>query len=99
MRADTKITFVTFGKEVYNDETGNYEWLDDVHSEYYAYVTDTGTERMTQLYGGIRKYAKTIRLNEVIDGNFDHILINDKKYKSDKRTIYRHKTVLEVSGV
>ena len=86
MRADKLITFVTHGKEEYDDNTGDYVVTDDILSEVYAYVTDTGTER-------------TIRVNEVIDGAFDHILIDGRKYKSDRRKIYRHKTVLEVSGV
>ena len=99
MRADKLITFVTHGKEEYDDNTGDYVVSDDILSEVYAYVTDTGTERMAALYGGVRQYAKTVRVNDVIDGAFDHILIDGKKYKSDRRKIYRHKTVLEVSGV
>ena len=99
MRADQLITFVTHGKEEYDDNTGDYVVTDDILSEVYAYVTDTGTDRMAALYGGIRQYAKTIRVNEVIDGSFDHKLIDVKKYKSDRRKIYRHQTVLEVSGV
>ena len=90
---------MTHGKEDYDENTGDYVPAEDILSEVYAYVTDTGTERMAALYGGIRQYAKTIRVNEVIDGAFDHILIDGKKYKSDRRKIYRHKTVLEVSGV
>ena len=99
MRADSLVTFVTHGKEEYDDNTGDYVVTDDIVSEVYAYVTDTGTERMAALYGGVRQYAKTIRVNDVIDGAFDHILIDGRKYKSDRRKIYRHKTVLEVSGV
>lgn len=99
MRADTEVIFVTHGKEVYNEDTGDWDITEDSYNDYLAYVTDTGTERMAQLYGGLRKHAKTIRLNEVIDGKFDHILIDGQKYKSDMRRIYRHKTVLEVSGV
>ena len=99
MRADKIITFVTHGKEEYDDNTGDYVVTDDIVSNVYACVTDTGTERMSALYGGARQYAKTIRVNDVIDGAFDHILIDGKKYKSDRRKIYRHKTVLEVSGV
>src|SRR5699024_11211245 len=99
MRADKLITFVTHGKEEYDDNTGDYWVSDDIISDVYAYVTDTGAERMVALYGGIRQYAKTIRVNDVIDGAFDHILIDVKKYKSERRKIYRHKTVLEVSGV
>lgn len=99
MRADKLITFVTHGKEEYDDNTGDYVVSEDIRSEMYAYVTDTGTERMMALYGASKQYAKTIRVNDVIDGAFDHILIDGKKYKSDRRKIYRHKTVLEVSGV
>src|SRR5699024_7485279 len=99
MRADKLITFVTHGKEEYDDNTGDYVVTDDILSDVYAYVTYTGTERMAALYGGIRQYAKTIRVNEVIDGAFKHILNDGKKYKSDRRKIYRHKSVLEVSCV
>src|SRR5699024_12392107 len=99
MTADKLITFVTHGKEEYDDNTGDYVVTDDILSEVYAYVTDTGTDRMAGLYGGDRHYAKTIRVNDVIDGAFDHILIDGSKYKSDRRKTYRHKTVLVVSGV
>src|SRR5699024_10792559 len=99
MRADKLITFVTHGKEEYDDNIADYVVSDDILSEGYAYVTDTGTDRRAALNGGVRKYAKTIRVNDVIDGAFDHILIDGRKYKSDRRKIYRHKTVLEVSGV
>ena len=99
MRMDEKVTFVTLGEESYNEQTGDYEVTDDIYTDVYAYITDTGTDRMGVLYGGIKQYAKTIRVNDVIDGNFDHVLIDGKKYKSDRRKIYRHKTVLEVSGV
>lgn len=99
MREDTLITFVVLGEEVYNENTGNYEVTDDSYTDYYAYVSDTGTDRMSAIYGAVRQYAKTIRINDVIDGKFDHVLIDGRKYKSDKRRIYRHKTVLEVSGV
>ena len=99
MRMDEKVTFVVLGEETYNEETGNYEMTPGTETEYFAYVTDTGTERMSQLYGGVRQYAKTVRVNDVIDGKFDHVLIDGRKYKSDRRKIYRHKTVFEVSGV
>lgn len=99
MRLDTICTFVTFGKEEYDDKTGDWIVTDDVRTDYYAYITDTGTDRMTALYGGPMQYAKTIRLNDRVDGAFDHILIDGRKYQSDRRKIYRHKTVLEASGV
>lgn len=99
MRADTEVTFVTLGKQVYDENTGDYVVTDDVINSFDAYVTDTGTERMTQLYGTVRSNAKTIRVNEVIDGKFDHIIIGGQQFKSDRRKIYRHKTVFEVSGV
>ena len=79
MRADKLITFVTHGKEEYDDNTGDYVVTDDILSEVYAYVTDTGTDRMAALYGGVRKYGKTSRVNEVRDGAVDHILIDGKK--------------------
>ena len=99
MRADQIVTFVTHGKEEYDDNTGDYVVTDDILSDVYAYVTDTGTDRMAALYGGIRQYAKTMLVNDGIDGACDHVLSDGRKYKSDRRKIYRHKTVLEVSGV
>ena len=99
MRADTVVTFVVLGERIYNENTGNYEITEDSYTEYYAYVTDTGAERMQALYGGLRTYAKTVRINDVIDGKFDHMMIDGRKYKSDMRRIYRHKTVFETSGV
>ncbi|WP_020007405.1 hypothetical protein [Salinicoccus albus] len=99
MRTADKVTFVVIGKEKYNPDTGNYETSDDQYIDKYANVTDTGLQRMNVLYAGIRQRSKTVRLNEVMDGPFDHIIINGDKYQSDLRRIYRHKTVFEVSGV
>ena len=61
MRADKIITFVTHGKEEYDDNTGDYVVTDDILSDVYAYVTDTGTDRMAALYGGIRQYRSEER--------------------------------------
>ena len=99
MRADTLVKFITAGEMQYDENTGDYVQSEDSVTEVHAYVTDTGTERMNVLYAGIRRDAKTIRVNGVIDQAFDHIEIDGKRYKSDNRRIYRHKTVLEVSGV
>lgn len=99
MRMDTEVTFLTFGREYYDENTGNYETSDDIEEVVLANVTDTGTDRMNQLYGAVRQYAKTIRLNDRITRQIDEIYIDGRKYNSDKRRIYRHKTVFEVSGV
>ena len=79
MRTTEEVYFVVRGEEIYNDETGNYEESIPVKTPLPALITDTGTERMNLLYGGIKQRAKTIRLNTKYEEEFDYIEINEKK--------------------
>lgn len=99
MRATDTVYFVIKGEEVYDDDTGCYESTEPVKTAVSALVTDTGTERMNLLYGGIKQKAKTIRLNTRYEQAFDHIEIDGKEYQVDMVRKYRHKMTIEVSGL
>lgn len=98
MRADTLVKIVTLGKMEYDYATGDHVQGESSIDEVYAYVSDTGTERMSVLYAGIKENALTVRLNQLYRKPFDHVEINGKQYTLDMRRHYRHKTVIEVSG-
>lgn len=99
MRATDTVYFVVKGEEVYDDDTGNYTSTEPVKTAVSALVTDTGTERMNLLYGGIKQKAKTIRLNSQYAEKFDYIEIDGQEYQVDMARKYRHKMTIEVSGL
>lgn len=99
MRTADKVYFVTRGTSLYDESTGSYIDTTPVKVEVTALVTDTGTERMSLLYGGIRQRAKTIRLNQKYVDSYDYVEINGEEYQVDLVRSYRQKMTLEVSGV
>lgn len=99
MRADTKVTLIVSGERTYDEATGNYETTTNTETEVYGLVTDTGTERMNLLYGGVNQHAKTIRLNAPTSVIPDLIAIDGHNYQIDNQTSYRRKQTFEVSRV
>ena len=99
MRADKIVYFVVRGTEVYNNQTGSYEVTTPVKTSANALVTDTGVQRMNLVYGGIKKHAKTVRLNQQYDAKYDYIEIDGEEYQVDLRRTYRNKQTFEVSRV
>ena len=99
MRAADTVYLVVKGEDTYNDDTGCYESTEPVKTAISALVTDTGTERMNLLYGGIKQQAKTIRLNSIYKDTFDYVEIDGKEYQVDMIRKYRQKMTLEVSGL
>ncbi len=99
MRTAETVQFVVKGDEVYNDSTGNYDAQSPVKTPFPALVSDTGTQRMNLLYGGIKQRAKTIRLNTHYREEFDYVEIDGRKYQVDTIKKYQHKMTLEVSGI
>ena len=99
MRAADTVYLVVKGEDTYNDDTGCYESTEPVKTAISALVTDTGTERMNLLYGGIKQQAKTIRLNSIYKDMFDYVEIDGKEYQVDMIRKYRQKMTLEVSGL
>lgn len=99
MRASDTVYFVVKGAEEYDELTGNYEESKPDKTAVPALVTDTGTERMNLLYGGVQQHAKTVRLNTKYEAPFDYVEINGKEYQVDMIRKYRHKMTVEVSGL
>lgn len=99
MRAADTVYLVVKGEDTYNDDTGCYESTEPVKTAIRALITDTGTERMNLLYGGIKQQAKTVRFNAKYERPFDYVEIDGKEYQVDMIRKYRHKMTLEVSGL
>lgn len=99
MRFDTPIYFQSVVRGEYNATTGDY--ADDTAEEVerYASVSDTGTDTLTLVYGGLKQGSLTIRLQSVYDGIFDYIRIGSKRYRVDKIRTLRHKQTFIVSEV
>nr|DAQ16209.1 MAG TPA: head closure knob [Caudoviricetes sp.] len=99
MRFDTPIYFQSVVRGEYNATTGDY--ADDTAEEVerYASVSDTGTDTLTLVYGGLKQGSLTIRLQSVYDGIFDYIRIGSKRYRVDKTRTLRNKQTFIVSEV
>lgn len=82
MRYDTPVYFQTIKSE-YDSATGNtgISILTEVRRN--ASVTDSGTDTLTLVYGGIKQGSKTIRLQRPYEKPFDRIRIGEKTYQVD----------------
>lgn len=90
MRFDTKVTFKTPPVTEYNPRTGNYEIIEEA-KEYvrYANVNDTTMEIMEKMYGNILKGAKTVRLKNTFEEEFEVLEFNGKTYVQTHSRYFR----------
>lgn len=98
MRFDTPIYFQTIKME-YDASTGNYTDNIVAMEMRYAAVTDSTTEMLSLVYGGLKQGSKTIRLQNHYTKPFDRIKIGEKFYHVDKSRSLRQKQILIVSEV
>lgn len=82
MRYDIPVYFQTIKSE-YITETGNYGVSVLTEERRDASVTDSGTETLTLVYGGIKQGSKTIRIQRPYEKPFDRIRIGEKLYQVD----------------
>ena len=99
MRFDTSIYFQRITPGEYDAITGNYSENAVIEDQRYADITDTGTDIMHLLYGGLKQGSLTIRLQAPYNLPFDHIRIGSKIYNVDRSRMLRSKQVLFVSEV
>lgn len=99
MRFDTPVYFQSVVHGEYEPTTGNYAEDIVTEVERNASVSDTGTDTLTLVYGGLKQGSLTIRLQSVYDGIFDYIRIGSKRYRVDKTRTLRHKQTFIVSEV
>lgn len=95
MRYDTPVYFQTIKSE-YDSETGNTGISVLTEERRNASVTDSGTDTLTLVYGGIKQGSKTIRLQRPYEKPFDRIRIGEKLYHAD---FTRNNRNFVVSGV
>ena len=96
MRFDTPVYFQTVKAE-YNPSTGNYDKESPVEDVRFASVTDSTTETLNLVYGGIKQGSLTVRLQTHYNNAFDRIRIGDKYYRVDKERKLRVKHIFVVS--
>lgn len=96
MRYDKPIYFQKVTEGEYDTETGNYA-VDVVEkTKVYANITDTRTDTLNLVYGGIKQGALTIRLQRPYNNAFDNIKIGGKEYRVDYSRYNRIFAVSEV---
>ena len=83
MRYDTPIYFQRITPGQYDENTGNYgrDYIDE--TKVYANVTDSSTETMKLIYGGLKQGSLTIRLQNHFYEAYDRIRIGSKIYETD----------------
>ena len=96
MRYDTRIQFVKLTEPI---RLPNGAWTagEAVRVERWANVSDVSNQRMTLVYGGFKQGVLTVRIQGRHEDAYDHIEINDKKYRVDNRRKFRHDQAFEVS--
>ena len=99
MRFDTPIYFQSVVRGEYDPTTGNYADDTVTEAERYASISDTGTDTLTLVYGGLKQGSLTVRLQTAYDGIFDYIRIGSKRYRVDKIRTLRLKQTFVVSEV
>lgn len=105
MRFADKVEFLKQGKETYNEETGNFEKVEEVLGESLAHVNDMSREYQSMLFGGIRQGALTIRVKNRPVELFDVIRVTGGHFKSNKaykvidKRLLRGKTTYQVEEV
>lgn len=99
MRFDTPIYFQKITPGDYNKTTGDYGPDTVEETKRYASVTDTGTDTLMLVYGGLKQGSKTVRLQSRYSAPFDKIRIGNKTYKVDKSRVLRTKQTFIVSEV
>lgn len=96
MRYDKPVYFQAISKGVYDISTGNYEKSTVTEVMKRAAVTDSSTETMMTLYGGMKKGALTIRVQRPYAENFDRVRVGNKVYNVDRSRWNRIFMVSEV---
>ena len=98
MRYDKLIYFVNETDGAYDPATGDYG-APTVHElTAWADITDTGTQALTLVYGGLKQGALTIRIQDKVSP-FDYIRIAGRKYKADMIRTLPHGQTFIVSEV
>lgn len=89
MRFNDRITFVVVSGGGYNPETGTHEPMKEERTTLPCNLSTLGLERTQQLFGASDKNVITARLQRPYTGKFEHIEIEQNKYKVTRRSIYR----------
>lgn len=83
MRYDTPVFFQKITPGEYDASSGNYSANIIEETKRFASVTDSGTETLKLVYGGIKQGSLIIRLQTPYKADFEHIRIGSKVYNVD----------------
>ena len=96
MRYDKPVYFQSVSKGPYDASTGDYGEPAVTEVLRRASVTDSSTETMLNLYGGIKQGSLTIRLQRPYTQPFNSIRVENKVYHVDRSRWNRVFVVSEV---
>lgn len=83
--------------KVYNEETGDYESVEQKYNYYACNVTYTPYDVQSLMYGQIKTEALNIRLNnKPTEVYFPTVIYNDKVYKVYRARKTRRDFIMEV---
>ena len=99
MRYDVPVYFQSVSPGEYDALTGNYAPDTVTETMVLASVSDTATETMQLLYGGIKQGSLAVRIQNHFTTPFDSIRIGNKTYRVDKSRLLRTKQTFIVSEV
>ena len=99
MRYDVPVYFQTAVQGKYDVLTGNYSQDNVEETKVFASVTDTGTETMRLVYGGLKQGSLIVRIQNHYTKPFDSIRIGGKMYRVDKTRLLRTQQTFVVSEV
>lgn len=97
MRFNKRITLVKEQEERYNPITGEMERDEPIETTIPANVTNLKLERKVELFGSVDLNIIVARTQRAIDGVFDYVIFNKKRYEIKAQSSYR-KGILYLEG-
>ena len=96
MRYDTPIFFQRTEPGEYDATSGNYGDDKLTEEKRWADITDSGSDTLNLVYGGIKQGSLTVRIQRPYKKPFNFIRIGDKTYRVDLSRRNRAFVVSEV---
>ena len=95
MRYDKKVALIRNGSEEFNEETGDWDVTEATETDVWANVSDTGEQRQSLIYGGVKQGALTVRMQGQ-PPIFTFMRIDGAEYEVTMTKRFRRQTVFQV---